>query len=151
MVAQQRTTLVFWKGGDATVVHTLDMTSKAERVCSGQCFPSRPAAMISWSLVNEHTYTSSTPGKRAERKQRQQEQPNACLPAYCTHTHPFDQRPRRRVHGDVLPHFEDVITEVLVVDGIGAVLVVAVEQTLQLSLRRTNAYLCTWWLIARAE
>lgn len=35
----------------------------------------------------------------------------------------------------MFPHFEDVVTEVLVVDGVGAVLVVAVEQTLQLSLR----------------
>ena len=49
--------------------------------------------------------------------------------------HPVDHRPRGRVHGDVLPHLEEVVAQGLVVDRVGAVFVVAVEQAFQLPLR----------------
>lgn len=40
----------------------------------------------------------------------------------------------------MLPHFEDVVAEALVVYGVGAILVITVEQALQLSLRREKAF-----------
>lgn len=39
----------------------------------------------------------------------------------------------------MFPDLKDVVTKALVIDGVGAVLVVAIEQTLQLSLRRRGS------------
>lgn len=38
----------------------------------------------------------------------------------------------------MFPHLKDVVANALVVDGVGAVLVVAIEQTLQLPLHRRD-------------